>query len=146
MTRKYAESRIREALEQSNGNVTVARQLITSWCNNDHRLVLELTAPHMVGIAAHAIQRVIRLDEENDKFDREPVLDEPVQEEVLVHDGQADAFGLEILKAIAGNRNPKFGMNALHTANKGKIKVSAQHIDAINQMIQKSKSNNRNEF
>ena len=146
MTRKYAESRIREAIDQSGGNITKARQLLTAWCQDDHRLVLELTAPHMVGISAHAIQRVMRLDKEKAEVETVPVPDEPFQEEALVHDGQADAFGLEILKAVAGNKNPKFGMNAMQGGGKGKIRVSAQHIDAINQMVRKSKSNRQDDF
>lgn len=146
MSRKYAESRIREALKQTDGNVTKARHLITSWCKNDHRLVLELTAPHMVGISSHAIQRVIRLDEEQAQSAEEPIAVEPIQEEVLVKGGQADAFGLEILKAVAGNKNPKFGMNVNKVGGNKRPKVSAQHIDAINQMVRKSKNKNNDKF
>lgn len=145
MSRQHAERRIREALILANGNATKARQIITNWCAEDHQLVLEMAMPHMVGIASHAIQRAIRLQAEG-KTNTGPVLEEPIREQATIEAGIADAFGLEILKAVADNSNPRFGMNATHTTGRSKSQVSARHIDAIHKMASATKNKNGNGF
>ena len=59
MSREYAENRIADALSQSNGNPTRARQKVIAWAFEDPKLLQALTQPHMTGIVAHAVNRVI---------------------------------------------------------------------------------------
>ena len=58
MNREYAEKRIRDALKASGGNVTAARQQVIAWAFDDTKLLHELVAPHITGIAAHAVNNV----------------------------------------------------------------------------------------
>ena len=95
MSRDYAESRIREALKLTKGNPTKARQQVIAWAVEDQRLLLGLTQPHLTGVVAHAINRVIY---------REGLEQEP--EEILPTPKSLDmgpeTFGKQILNALAG--------------------------------------------
>src|SRR5688572_30825087 len=98
MSREYAEKRIRQALEMFKGNETKARQQIIAWTYEDTKLLQALTQPHITGIVAHAIGRVVNMKDEGD-IPPEPEID-------LSEGGE---FGIEILKAIAGGGTARFG-------------------------------------
>lgn len=130
MSREYAEKKIKEALHLTRGNAAKARQQLIAWAMEDHKLLKELTAPHMIGIVAHAIGRVM-------SGKTEP-------ENVSMPQGKAqnsneDSFGMDILKAIAAGDSAQFGQESYGRPVK-KQGVSQQHIDAIQQMIKKSRS------
>lgn len=128
MSREYAESRIREALRQSKGNTTRARQQVIAWAAEDQRLLLGLTQPHLTGVVAHAINRVLsRPDAEAGDVALEPEsLNMP-----------PDTFGREILSALSSSNTPVFGLES-GTAQPGhRKKASQSHIDAIKQMASK---------
>ena len=128
MGQEYVEKRIREALKLSHGNVAKARQQIIAWTYEDTKLLHAITHPHMVGIVAHAVGHVM-----NKKESHQPV-PAPVAEDDPNH-----AFGMEILRAVAGEGSPKFGQeNASPRVHKQP--ASQQHIDAINQLIGKNPS------
>ncbi len=59
MTWDYAEKKIREAMHLHRGNATRIRQQVTAWAMDDPKLLRALVKPHMVGITAHAVGRVI---------------------------------------------------------------------------------------
>ena len=59
MSLEYAERRIIKALEAAKGNPTRARQQIIAWSHDDPKLLLALARPHLTGIVAHAVNRVI---------------------------------------------------------------------------------------
>ena len=62
MSLNYTENRIKEALRLSNGNVVDAKADF-AWMYEDHKLLLDITRPHLNGITAYAIQRVKPHDE-----------------------------------------------------------------------------------
>lgn len=55
MSRDYAMSRVRDALEKENGNHLKAQRLLMDWLAKDQTLLLGLVAPHLNGIVAHAL-------------------------------------------------------------------------------------------
>lgn len=130
MSRDYAEKKIKEALHLTRGNEAKARSQVIAWAMQDQRLLSELVKPHMVGIVAHAIGRVA-----SGKTDPEPV---PLPE-VRAELDQGDSFGMDILKTIAGGDTAQFGQESYGRPVK-KQGASQQHIDAIQQMINKGSS------
>ena len=91
MSREYADKRIREALRLAKGNVTKARQQIMAWTNEDPKLLQALTKPHLTGIAAHAINRVVSSMESGmDETDEVPDIPAPLNM-------PPETFGQEIM-------------------------------------------------
>lgn len=133
MNRDYAESKIREALKASGGNVTRARQQVTAWAFEDSKLLHELVAPHITGIVAHAVNRVMNTKEK-------PVAATPVVEPDKANAPKGDAFGMEILKAIALGNPAQFGLESGSGVSVKKQQASQRHIDAIRQMVAKGKT------
>ena len=129
MNRDYAERRIREALKATGGNATRARQQVTAWAFDDAKLLHELVAPHITGIVAHAVNRVMSMKEK-------PVPAAPPKVEAP----KGDEFGMEILKAIALGNPAQFGQESGSGASIKKQQASQRHIDAIRQMVSKDKS------
>lgn len=126
MSWDYVEKKIKEALDMTRGNSTQARQQVIAWAMDDPKLLRELVRPHMVGITAHAVGRVI-----SGKTKPETV---PVPEDA----DAKDTFGMDILKTIAGGDTAQFGQENYGRPVK-KSGVSQSHIDAIQAMIDKSK-------
>ena len=131
MNREYAERRIREALKASGGNATIARQQVIAWAFDDAKLLHELVAPHITGIAAHAVNRVLTMKEA-------PAPKAPPAPKPLAKDAKSDEFGMEILKAIALGNPAQFGLESGVSIKKQA--ASQRHIDAIRQMVSKDKS------
>lgn len=138
MSWNYAEEKIRQALAQSKGNATRARQMIIEQASDDPKLMMALVRPHMTGITAHAVSRVM-----NNKTKPEPVKTD--QKPANSSEGTApkskkkDSFGMDILKTIAGGHTAQFGQEGNGIAGK-RPQVSQRHIDAINMMIDKSRN------
>jgi hypothetical protein len=130
MSREYAEKKIKEALHLTRNNPAQARQQVIAWAMEDHKLLKELARPHMIGITAHAIGRVM-----SGKAEPENV---PLPH----HKGELDSndsFGMDILRTIAGGDTAQFGQESFGRPVK-KQGASQQHIDAIQAMINGSKS------
>lgn len=123
MSRDYAETRIREALAQSKGNPTKARQQVIAWAIDDHRLLIELAQPHLTGIVAHAVNHVIHNTE---------VEDEDIPARPLSLNMTPDTFGRQILNALSSGSTAIFGYEG--GASRGKKQASQSHIDAIKKM------------
>jgi len=131
MSREYAERRIKEALALTKGNATKARQQIIAWTNEDPKLLQALTQPHLTGIVAHAVSRVIyRQEVEEEEHD--------VPEAPQSLDMAPDTFGKEILKALASDNTVMFGRDSGAPPTRRK-QASQSHIDALKQMASKSK-------
>lgn len=128
MNRDYAERRIREALKATGGNATRARQQVTAWAFDDAKLLHELVAPHITGIVAHAVNRVM-----SQKEKPVPAAPEPAK----VKAPKGEEFGMEILKAIALGNPAQFGLESSSGASIKKQQASQRHIDAIRQMVSK---------
>ena len=132
MNREYAERRIKEALKASGGNATIARQQVIAWAFDDAKLLHELVAPHITGIAAHAVNRVMTMKEKPT-----PVAPQPAPKP-LAKEGKGDEFGMEILKAIALGNPAQFGLESGVPIKKQA--ASQRHVDAIRLMVSKNKT------
>jgi hypothetical protein len=55
MSYEYAMSRVRDAIEKSDGNHLKAQRLITTWLENDQMLLVGLAGPHLPGIISYAM-------------------------------------------------------------------------------------------
>jgi len=131
MSREYAENRIREALKLTKGNPTKARQQVIAWTYEDTKLLHALARPHLTGIVAHAVNRVISqqdvAEEGQDVPDAPQVLDMPPA-----------TFGAEILSALQNDRTPQFGRESAAPLPRRK-QASQSHIDALKAMASKKK-------
>ena len=128
MNRDYAEQRIRDILKAAGGNAARARQQIIAMAFDDNRLLHELVAPHITGIVAHAVNRVM-----TEKPKAQP--QEPSPPQPLAKGAKSDPFGMEILKAVALGNPAQFGQEG--GAPMKKQAASQRHIDAIRQMVSK---------
>jgi hypothetical protein len=130
MSRDYAESRIREALKLAKGNDTKARAQVMAWAAEDQRLLMGLVRPHLTGIVAYAISRVLSRPENEipeDLPDKPQSLDLP-----------PDTFGREILSALSSHDTPVFGHETSAPPSRRK-KASQSHIDAMKAIASKTK-------
>lgn len=119
----YAERKIREALQATEGDEARARKKIAALAEEDVDLLRALSSPHMTGIIAHAVGHVASK--------KEP--EAPLPEPDLAPDPK-NTFGLEILKSIAGGGSARFGQeNSVPPVRKQA--ASQRHIDAIKQMV-----------
>ena len=130
MSREYAEGRIREALKLSKGNPTKARQRIIAWTFEDPKLLQALARPHLTGIVAHAVSRVIYKQE----------LEEPEAPDMPEGlDMAPETFGKEILSALQSGNTAMFGQE--HNAPLGRRgQASKKHIEALKYIASKGKS------
>ena len=126
MSRDYAIKKIKEALHATRGNATAARQQVISMAMQDPTLLKELVRPHMTGIVAHAVNRVV-------SGKTEP---ESIPTPAPLQHSDEEKFGLDILKAIAGGESAQFGQENYGRPIK-KQGVSQSHLDAIQAMINK---------
>lgn len=130
MSREYAEQRIREALALAKGNPTKARQQVIAWAAQDQRLLLGLSAPHLTGIVAHAISRVIYRQSSDQEMGNIPATPAALNM-------APDTFGKQILSALSSSDTAIFGLEGNSPSSRPK-KASQSHIDALKKMASKS--------
>ena len=131
MSREYAEKRIREALRLAKGNVTKARQQIVAWTNEDPKLLMALTRPHLTGIVAHAINRVLTRIE-NGTDDPEEIPETPAPLNM-----PPETFGQEIMQILKNSHTATFGHESGVPAGR-RGQASQRHIDAMNKIAKKA--------
>jgi hypothetical protein len=171
MSWDYVEKKIQEALHLTRGNQTRARQQIIAWAMDDPKLLQTLVKPHMVGITAHAIGRVV-----SGKSQPEPVAQaaplratppqssspssstsqggynstgrtptRPMADSTASDKSpkkKQESFGMDILKTIAGGNTAQFGQENYNPPRR-KQGVSQKHIDAIRAMAKKLPDDNQ---
>ncbi|MAE50516.1 MAG: hypothetical protein CMH27_01770 [Micavibrio sp.] len=136
MSREYAEGRIKEALKKTNGNAVRARQQVIAWTYEDPKLLHALTKAHLTGIVAYNIERILAgrgTAEETHTYTQESAKKSDVKD-------KEENFGMELLKAVAGNGGVQFGMESYSGGGQRRKKVSKSHIDAINALTKGRKS------
>jgi hypothetical protein len=133
MSLDYAERRIKEALRIAGGNTTRARQQVIAWTFEDAKLLHALTEHHLTGIVAYHIERVSSGRSMKPKR-AAAVATAPKGRKTI----PADAFGLELLKAVAGADAALFGLEG-PSASSHRGQASAQHVEAIRRMASNSK-------
>lgn len=131
MSRAYLESKIKEALVQAKGNETRARAAIATLAKDDHKLLYALAGPHLNGIVAYNVERVA-----SGRADKLPPA--PTKAPAPGKKQKKEDFGLEILKALAGNSGAVFGFD--DGAPLKRSGASASHVNALKQIAAKSKA------
>lgn len=58
MSREYAMSRVKDALEKSEDNTLKAQRLLLQWIEKDQSLLFGLVGPHLQSIVAHAVNHI----------------------------------------------------------------------------------------
>ena len=129
MSREYAENRIRDALALCKGNPTKARQQIIAWTAEDLKLLQALAQPHLTGIVAHAVGRVIHRDGTEEQTEILPEMPEGV-------DMSPEGFGKEILGILSSRNTAVFGQESA-AAPFGRKQASQRHIDAMKKIAKK---------
>lgn len=138
MSLEYAENRIKEALKLAKGNQVKARQQIIAWAVEDPKLLFALTKPHLSGIVAYNIERVASGRAAAARTSK-PAAQKPItQKQPAANGKKPEQFGLEILKAVAGNP-AIFGLEDVGAMKKASP-VSQRHVDAIKAIASKSKN------
>lgn len=127
MFKEYVENKIRDALKKNGGNALKARQQIIAWTYEDAKLLHALTRPHLNGIVAYQVERILsgRAEAEHNI---------PAKSSKM----KTDSFGMEILKAVSGGEAAVFGQET------GQLKrspeASKHHVDAIMKIASVQKS------
>lgn len=135
MSWDYVEEKVKEAARIGGGNATRTKNALMDLALDDPKLLRALTKPHLNGIAAHAIRRIA----EDIKIPKKTAQDNGKAAATLEAEKpkKKNSFGMDILKAVAGDRATLFGQEA-YAAPLGKSKVSQRHIDAIYAIAKKS--------
>ena len=130
MSREYALSRVKDALEATNGNTAEAQRTILNWLKKDQTLMVGLVAPHLRSIVSHAVDYVAH---KND------VAKQPKKEAVKkTQEVHHDATGQDVLESLLGQGaggGPRFGNFDEPHSKPGK--ASAAHVDAINKIARR---------
>ena len=127
MSQRYAETRIEDALRKHKGNITHAKRQVIAWALEDDLLLQGLTRNHLDGIVAYQIDRVS--SGRAVKQSAAPL----TQKSTTQKSSKKNAFGLEVLKAVASKDPMIFGMES-YSAAPARGKASARHVDAIHKI------------
>jgi len=129
MSHEYAMSRVRDAIEKSEGNHLKAQRLILQWIEKDHTLLFGLVAPHMQGIIAHALNHAMT----------PPKKPMPKRIDTQAAAAQGE-FGAALLSSLKGGASSEgFGFGQAQAKDISKPgKASKAHVDAINKLVSAS--------
>jgi hypothetical protein len=130
MSRTYADNRIKEALRRNNGHLLKARQQVIAWTYEDTKLLHELTRPHLLGIVAHAVNRIASEMPEETGNKKAP----PPKPKKETRDQQ---FGKELLKVLANGDPAIFGQENFSPPAKS-TRASQRHVDTLRTISEKS--------
>ncbi|MCB1681360.1 MAG: hypothetical protein H6858_00750 [Rhodospirillales bacterium] len=145
-SRQYLENRIREALKKSKGNKHLARQQIIAWTYEDSKLLHALTRPHLDGIIAYHIDRMLSGRAVDKTGTEAPANAKKSAPASKLQKGED--FGMELLRAVVARDAVVFGQDSGAGPSKRK-QTSKQHVDALMKMASsvettKSKTDNKN--
>ncbi len=133
MSLNYTENRIKEALRIHNGNVTEAKKQLFAWFYEDHKLLMDITRPHLQGITAYAVQRVLnRMNKSDDE-----ILEEEAQNAAYSSSKKGDV-GKDILRGFISPDAPQFGQESIAVPLRKKA-ASQKHIDTMQLLAAASK-------
>src|ERR1700722_2546516 len=125
MSREYALSRVKDALEKSGGNHLKAQRLLMSWLEKDHSLLFGLVSPHMHSIIVHALVHV-----------DQPAQKPPAAKKITSKAQETSEFGHALLESLRGEgaETGTFGQATPRGLTKPG-KTSKAHVDAINKLV-----------
>jgi len=124
MSRDYALSRVKDALEKSDGNHLKAQRLLLQWLEKGQTLLVGLAGPHLSSIVTHAIAHVTT-----------------PPKKINPKEYESDEFGSAMLESLSagGADNPSFGQAPTASIPKPG-QTSRAHVDPINKIARASKN------
>ena len=127
MSYEYAISRVKDALDKSDGNHLKAQRLILNWIEKDHTLLFGLVRPHLQGIISHAVNHAAL----------PPKKAVPLR--INLDEEETGELGAAILSGLRGERGEpaSFGQPSPRVNKPGK--ASKAHVDAINKLVSAGK-------
>lgn len=132
---KYFENRVKEALRLHEGNERLAKDQIFAWLLEDHKLLLDVTKPHLNGIVSYSMERILNRLSKTD----EELLEEVSMDAVYSSSGR-DQVGKDILKGFISKNAPKFGQESIAAPLKKK-RASKKHEDTMRLLAGKGETN-----
>jgi hypothetical protein len=129
MSHEYAMSRVKDALDKSDGNHLKAQRLILSWLEKDNTLLLGLVTPHIQSIITHAIAHATQ-----------PPKKEAPAKNLSGKDQETGEFGDALLQSLRGKSvdTGSFGEATPRGVSKPG-QASKTHVEAINKLVNASK-------
>jgi hypothetical protein len=129
MSREYAMSRVKDALEKSEGNTLKAQRLLLQWIEKDQNLLFGLVGPHLQSIVAHAVNHIGK---------EKPAAKAPAKKAATAAKDKNE-FGSAMLKTMQGE-TAAFGQPDGMVPRPGS--ASQKHIDTMRALAaaQKGKS------
>ena len=126
MSREYALSRVKDALEASGGNHLKAQRLLTQWLEKDHSLLFGLVSPHMHSIIVHALAHV----------DQAAPPQKAAEKKIMPKAHETSEFGTALLQSLSGHgqEHGTFGEATPRGLSKPGA-TSKAHVDAINKLV-----------
>ena len=131
MSREYAMSRVKDALEKSEGNHLKAQRLLLQWMEKDHSLLFGLVMPHLQGIISHAVNHV---GEET----AAPTQKSAPAAKKTVSAKDKGEFGAAMLQTLRGQETATFGQPDGMVSRPGG--ASQKHIDTLKALAEAQKS------
>lgn len=132
MAQEYVIARVKAALKAGKGNKMRAQKLLMQWAAEDTKLLYGLSRAHLGGIIAYHIDRVSSGRAEQGQTRAQ-------SEKPATNPGKEEAFGMEILKAVAGNGGAVFGHEG-GSANVGSGRASKRHENALRMIAERTQS------
>lgn len=134
MSLEYAERRIKEAIKLHGKNKAKIRQQIIAWTYEDPKLLQILTKPHLSGIVAYHMDRVM-----SGRSEKAKAAPPPAPKKLPPKGRRDEDFGMEIMRALVGAPGATFGFEETGGPTAKRGKVSQSHVDALKQMAARSK-------
>lgn len=128
----YAEQQITKALEKHQGHEAKACKDVIAEALKDPKLLLALAKPHLTGIVAHAVNRVIR---QNAKAQEDGPKAE--KSDIIKDKDTSEDLGSEILEMLSKGQSAQFARESEAPPLRRKA-ASQAHIDALSRIIRKS--------
>lgn len=129
MSREYAMSRVKDALEKSEGNHLKAQRLLLQWMEKDHSLLFGLVMPHLQGIISHAVNHV---------GDETPAKKSAPATKKTVSAKDKGEFGAAMLQTLRGQETATFGQPDGMVSRPGG--ASQKHIDTLKALAEAQKN------
>ncbi|MGB0718950.1 MAG: hypothetical protein ACPGRX_00660 [Bdellovibrionales bacterium] len=140
MSLEYVERKIVEALKAVKGNQARARQQIIAWAMQDPELLKGLTRAHLSGIVAYNVERVMSGRAAAARAAKKQTAPANAQApQKPKPKTKEDAFGMELLKAVASSSSEVFGLENGSSGIGRPGQVSQNHINVIRAMAAKGK-------
>lgn len=140
MSLDYVEARVKEALKLAKGNKIKAQKQVLAWTFEDTKLLHAITKAHLSGIIAYNVERVA--SGHADRKRAAAAIEKKTRPEKASPRADDPAFGMEILKVVAGNSGAVFGHESSSGAAPSRTgQASKRHEDTMRLLAARSKNN-----